>query len=549
MIRYQSAAQIAGPVVWSWQFDSLGQMLQLTEPSTALQQRSYSDWGDLKEVTWTPPSPEPKHSIVKTYDALGRITRSEEQNDGVTNAETVKKYHYDVPGQSPLISPTYVLGKLATAKSPTSEVVLSYDAFGRVNARSFTDGTQNVYIEQHGFHADGSQAWIELNLPDNSYKPERVGYTYDTAGMLRKMWFSDGQNTEDIYRATDLDAWGRVRLAKFGKKAGYRANYAERGRRLIQDTKIETDVASRSIRTTGFDAVGRELSRSEETPSFGDRTHSYDALGRLKTSSWVQNGTPVGQWTFDYDSLGNILSLNESIGSSIVQMSYQTTDRDRICRIEYSGIFGIGCNVEYDSLGNTIYEPSRTGYNKLTYFNSGDVRTLENELGIRATFLYDAFGAVEALDIVSDAGLLRSDRNYGAYITQRSQKRNQFSVNYLSRQFPGPGLVVSRRGRTGPWIYQFNEPRGTRITADQEGNFVQDFSYAPYGETSFTGAAPASATFTTEQWNDGQFLDGFGGLVQVGARIYDPVIGRFLSRDPLLISAHLHDEQPVRVCI
>ena len=35
MIRYQNAVQSSGPVEWSWQFDSLGQILRLYEPLTA----------------------------------------------------------------------------------------------------------------------------------------------------------------------------------------------------------------------------------------------------------------------------------------------------------------------------------------------------------------------------------------------------------------------------------------------------------------------------------------------------------------------------------
>nr|WP_242544738.1 RHS repeat-associated core domain-containing protein [Corallococcus sp. NCSPR001] len=60
-------------------------------------------------------------------------------------------------------------------------------------------------------------------------------------------------------------------------------------------------------------------------------------------------------------------------------------------------------------------------------------------------------------------------------------------------------------------------------------------SYQPFGETSSTGsAAPGSTLYTSTQWNDGQALAAFG-LVNLGARVYDPVLGRFLSRDPLVV--------------
>ena len=49
-----------------------------------------------------------------------------------------------------------------------------------------------MYVEQHTLHDDGSEATIELDLPDNGYLPERVDYGYDSAGRTRSMLFSDG---------------------------------------------------------------------------------------------------------------------------------------------------------------------------------------------------------------------------------------------------------------------------------------------------------------------------------------------------------------------
>jgi RHS repeat-associated protein len=533
MIRFQTPGTASDPVEWRWQFDSVGQVLQLTEPSVAPQQRRYSNWGELLEVTWTPSTPEPTHSIVTEYDALGRTLSTDERNGGVTDPTTVKKFGYDTAVKvSPLVSPTNVLGRLAFATAATGTTQLSYDAFGRVNARTHTT-QNNIYVERHGFHGDGSQAWIELNLPDNNYAVERVDYDYDSAGQLRWMWHSDGINTEELFNATQIDPWGRLRKAWFGKRVEYSAGFAERGRRLPIDINLRSGNETRSISYTGFDAVGRETSRSEDIPWLGGfHSYNYDALGRLQSTHKLGMMSPGSAWSFQYDALGNVLNAGELMTNDNVGLSYQTTDRDRICNVTYTGFMPPGCNVDYDSFGNIVFQPTRAGHNKLSYLNSGDPKRIENQSGAVATFRYDAFGQVQELDIIEGTELVRSDRRYGAYLTERYQKTATNKSLYLARQFPGPGMTISQRGAKGPWIYQFAEMRGARFTTDQNG-FVQDLEYSPFGATKSQGAQPGTPEFSTEQWNDGDALAQFG-LVHLGARLYDPSSGRFLSRDPLL---------------
>ena len=444
-------------------------------------------------------------------------------------------YEYDTPGSSPLLAARYVEGRLASASSAKTKVVFSYDPYGNVTGRSFSDGG-NVYVERQGYRSDGSRAWIELNLPDRNYAPERVEYAYDTAGQLRSMRFSDGQNTEHLYNASQVDPLGRIRSAVFGRQATYTANYADTGRRLPQDVRVSSRAGLRAFTFTGFDPAGRELTRDTNIPGSANiQSVAYDALGRIQRLVRTDAVTTIASWQFGYDPLGNITALTDQLGAADATMSYLATDRDRICRVGYgnSGLGGSECNVVYDSNGSIIYEPTRTGYNKLTYFNSGSLRTLENETGTRATFRYDPLGNVEALDITSGTSLLRSDRRYGQFITERTQKGTTSSTVYLARQFPGPGLDISRRGPSGPWIFQFSEPRGTRFTVDENGAFVQDVEYNAYGEATSNGAQPGTRGYSTEQWNQGDALDRFG-LVHLGARGLRSCHRSLPGRDPLL---------------
>jgi RHS repeat-associated protein len=297
-------------------------------------------------------------------------------------------------------------------------------------------------------------------------------------------------------------------------------------------SSLVQSLGARNITFKGFDALGRELSRGESSPSFaGDSTTSYDALGRLHSTLQRTSIATVAKWAFNYDALGNVLKLDDQVGTADATLSYLTTDRDQVCGVSYGGT-PTSCNVQHDSFGNITIEATRSGSNKLKYFNSGDVRSIANTANATATFAYDPFGEVSDLAITSPTGT-RHDRNFGAFITQRSQTSAQASTSYAARRFPGPGLSISRRGPQGSWVFQFSEPSGTRFTTDEKGHFLQDLRYAPFGQTTSTGVTAGTNTFTTEQWNEGDALDGFG-LVQLGKRIYDPVIGRFLSRDPLL---------------
>ena len=275
------------------------------------------------------------------------------------------------------------------------------------------------------------------------------------------------------------------------------------------------------------------------------RMSRTSALGRL-TRAITSNGSQIiGDREFTYDALGNTVALNDALGNTGATITYSATDRDRACRITYTGgLGGVVCNVVHDALGNVVSQPTRSGSRQIGYFASGAVRTISQQ-GVQASFKYDPFGHVQELDVQSGSAQdTRREHRYGGVFERRDVSSGGASTSILIRHVPGPGgIVASRRGIGGDWIFEFGESPGNRYFTDEQGAFVQSIDYQPFGEATSTGAVPGSANYTSYQWNSGDTLTPFG-LSHLGARLFDPVIGRFLSRDPVMPSGAAASSNP-----
>jgi RHS repeat-associated protein len=488
-----------------------------------------------------------EHQVINQFDGLGRIRLTQSLNDGIPDPATVKQYTYDtaVIG-SPLVTPSFVLGRLASATSSSSQITLSYDAFGAINAEVYSDNQGGVYVERPRLNLKEQLESLEYDLPDNQYHPEVVTYSYDSADVTREVQYKDDSGIHAIYHASAIDAFGRVVGATYGAATNFHAAYASGGRRLPLETAVVSSHGARRTLYDSFDALERELKRREIIDSATasiDTVTAYDALGRVQAARQAQGPVARYIWNFQYDPLGNVTHLDDLSGTAGATLSYQGIDRDQICRVGY-GSLGLGqgshfrCNVFYDALGDVVSEPARPGSEtrQFTYFAGGEVRSITAG-STQAEFSYDALGEISTIDIQGDAAVeTRHDRRYGDLLEQRTVGVGESALTVMARSIPGPGgILASKRGAAGDWVFEFGEPRGNRSFTTNDGTFIQDVAYQPFGEAESTGAAIDSSEYTRRQWNDGDFLAAVG-LSQLGARLYDPVLGRFLSRDPLPVT-------------
>ena len=536
--RFADPASSSQSAVWTWSLDSSGQTLSATEPGVDPRAFSYSDWGELAAVDWTDSTTQATKRLEYDYDALSRMTSSAELENGAVLPDTHYSWIYDQVQDPSVLDSTYVAGRLSATTSPIGDMHLSYDAFGRVDTRVFVDPDGQQYRERTEHRLDGAPSVLELRLPDTEYQSEKYIYAYDSASRLRSVRFQDDHADKTLYDADDLDPFGRVRHAVYGENITYTATHAEIGRRLpLKETVQVASGGSRVITYGTYDPIGRELARREDRDGTTGpiTTNTYDVVGRLHTSVQAVTGSPAQfDTSFTYDPLGNLRHLGDSVDSSQVSLSFDTLDRDRLCRIDY-GPANSGCNVIHDGSGNVVHEPTRGGGSRaITYFPSGAVRSIKTSTHVTAAFRRDGSGEIAELDVHGPTDS-RSDRRYGL-IQRRNVHVNGGSQSILVRQIPGAGgLVASRRGADGPFVFPFADGRGTRFAATNDpSQFVQDVGYRPFGEAGST-LPPGSPEYTPDQWNGGDALADLG-LVNLGARLYDPVIGRFLSRDPLIVA-------------
>ena len=256
------------------------------------------------------------------------------------------------------------------------------------------------------------------------------------------------------------------------------------------------------------------------------RFYEYDAQGRLETASG-----PWGSGSFTYDSVGNIRA--KSLGNRNIILDY-TDGLNRVTKSTDSGETGIR-NITYDDRGNVEYLGEQrffysatdrprvrrstgagNGFGKYRYDGHGRrISSWEREDGEWA-YRYNAYDASGALVFIVEEG----DRF----------PFNDTITHYVKQDGKTVARVKSTSLNSTPeitWLH--HDHLGSAVAGTKaDGTTAWREKYTPYGISMVDDAANNNqAGFT------GHIKDSDTGLTYMQARYYDPVIGRFLSIDPV----------------
>jgi RHS repeat-associated protein len=530
--RYSNAQSATDELVWQRRFDSAGAQLQIREPGNAIRYNTYDEWGELVLSSWSEGGID--HAAIFNYDGLGRIVSRRLANgswqDGYENTEDVTTYLYDVHAGASEQPSSPLRGRLSRITGNLGSIYFDYDSLGGVAGEShvLTDYGSPVRIEH-----TRTPGGVETDLRYvTSAGVDRITYGYDSAGRVKSV--SD-ETTGSLFDAQQIDPKGRYRTVLYGNGVLETASFAPTGRQALESWWLTTASGGWGTAFPVRDATGRVLQeQSTQLSTQFENIYKYDQLGQLiGASSWnTQPALSFGD-QYAYDGLGNIKKRVAQSSSAAQLYSYDPVDRDRACRVATTTG---SCNILYDGLGNVVWDTTAgsTLPRALEYDSASRITTAARG-PFTASFAYGPAGDLARTDVFKQGIVIHRVWSFGGLIEAR---RRPDGGSYIERRVPGPlGIIASLRNddETRETVYIHGDHRGNQVFTDSSGQVVQQARYRAFGALQFGTASSSSITSSDDLRNGGDNL-GQLGIVVLGARIYDPSIGRFLQRDPLAFS-------------
>jgi RHS repeat-associated protein len=528
---------------WGWSYDVLGHQTSAVDPDTGTTTSTFDNVGNVLTTTDARGV-----TLAYTYDGLNRKTS--EHTDSTTGP-ILAAWTYDTAAKGqPDASTSYVGSTPTTPGAAYTSTVTGYDNGYRpsgvtvsipAGAPAFAGTSYTTGLQYYQNGALG----LESYPAEGGLAAEDVLTQYNTAGLASGLSSTDvivgGVSYTGINQVAQIHRTGTA-----GMDSNYQYDPATGAPTDIKDsTTIGSSTVTQVDRVYSRNAAGDVTAIKAAGASGADsQCFSYDYLHNL-TQAWTPTssdcsaaptamtiGGAAPYWTsYTVDpATGNRTSVTHnpttSTGSAAadtyVYPAAGTASAHAAQQVAHSD--GTSDTYGYDQSGDTTTRPGQT----LTYDVRGKLSTVTTG-GVTQSSIYDASGTL----------LMQSDPTNGTTLFLGATELHVAagsSTPSAVRTYSVNGIPVAERtstaGVAGSVLLflgvDANQTADVEIDATSGANtrrFVD-----PYGNP--RGASSAS-------WSSGHiYLNSpaskLSGLTQLGARAYDPALGRFLSVDATL---------------
>ncbi|WP_405795683.1 polymorphic toxin-type HINT domain-containing protein [Streptomyces sp. NBC_01506] len=494
--RATDTTDVARGITLHTNYDDLGRETSLTKGATTLASWAYDTpaKGQLSKATRYIGG-KAYESAITSYNSLYQpvltqvtIPDSEGALAGTYkwttayNVNTGQVTRVEQPAMGDLgaerVSSTYtpVTGLLSTVGVPDAALVSgnTYDHYGRNTRQEYGEFGEHLWTTSEYDEHTGA---LTRAYTDREVAPQRIDdtkYAYDPAGNVTSVATAYGQ---DATRTTDTQCFGLDALRRITEA------WTNTGEQCAGSPSTSVVGGQDAYWTSyTFDAVGnRRTETQHKTPSGPTadtvRTYAAPEAGTHNLPKVTQTGTNAHEETFTYDGAGN--TETRKTGPTAESQSLKWDDEGHLASVTQGAV---SSSYLYDTEGQRMLRKDSTG--TTLYLPAGNELHLAKNGTVTGTRYYTAGAEPIAVRKGGKLTLLFSD-HHGTGTTQVTSDAAQ---------------QVTRRKST-----IFGAPRGT-----------QPADWA--GDKGFVGGTKDTDT----------------GLVHLGAREYDPTIGRFISVDPLM---------------
>ncbi len=481
-------------------YDVRGFRRSISDPSAGRWTYDYFPLGEVRSHTNAR-----GQSTTFSYDRLSRpVTRTEPEG------KTTWTWGKSVSSRN--------VGALASVVSPGFRESYQYDALGRPATVTTTIAGVTLVTRQSYDTVTGLPDTLTYPASTGT-SPLRVRRHYDRGRLVR---LSDADTGASYWQMNGVDDAGHVTDETLGNGVRVASDYDAITGLLVGRTSGPGGSSEHQDLLYAWDSLGNLVWREERNLGVQEQYH-YDARDRLDYV--LRNGSVV--LDLGYDDAGNI-----TYKSDVGDYRYDVNRR--------SAVVAAGANAyAYDANGAVVSASGTTiswqsfdlpgqvnhpGGNYSAFYYGPDrarYRQVARAGGISTETLYAAGGLFERVTTggaTSYRHYLHADGRRVAVHTRSSTSSP--STVYLLEDHQGgvDGFTSTSGALLGRNSYQ---PHGARRSGD------------------WLAGAPTAAEWqqikdtTSRGYTDHEHLDNLG-LIHMNGRVYDPVLGRFLSPDALV---------------
>lgn len=457
----------------SFEYDSYGRRTAINDPSAGLRRFEYNENGQLSAETDAD-----GRTVSYTYDSYGRVS-------DIYRAEMKTHYEYDKKNR-----PESILSDNGTGE------YFSYDNYGRLSATT-TLLPDNKYLKREYAYQKGNIS--EIKYTNQSFELGKETFIY-VNGFLKNISFCN----QPVWQIEEEDDKGHCIADKSGPlRRTYSFDEAglPNGRKMLRNNTLLMNLSY------GFNSSTGNLSWRKDVTRAKTEVFEYDDMNRLAS---------YGGNTMTYDDKGNILSKSDAD----LNLSYNHSTKPYAVTSISPG-----------------FTPSAVRYSQqFISYNSFETPDTISDNGLMCTFVYNADG--ERMMMRSHSYRLPTRYYVGDFYEEEKLNDTTTYRLYLGGDAYSAPAVYVWKGNSGSLYYIGRDHLGsiTHVT-DNTGNLLHEYSYDPWGRLRNPSTQQVYEVdqeprlFLGRGYCGHEHLD-WCGLINMNARLYDPVVGRFLSPDP-----------------